>query len=394
VKSTPVVNLAEYERRFRRAGLPLFIEDRSAREDIFNRAAPLLGLVFIGEMLGAGDLDWTWWQNLLAVAGGLAILLAALALLNVARGRRFSAIPDRLGYSELAAFLLIPALLPLIFGGQLGSALATAAANLLLLLLIYAIVGLGVMAIVRWALDRLAAQLVSALSLIARAVPLLMIFALLSFTTQEIWEIFSSPRFGIYALTVGLFVALGSIFLAVRIPSEARELERDAGESGKPLERMQLFNVGLVMFTSQALQVVIVSIVVGVFFAAFGVLAIDAAIQAGWANEPVNVILDFPLFGERLELTEESLRVAGGLAAFTGFYFAVAMLTDSTYREQFLDELTSEMRVSFHDRAEYLRLRGAGPEPAPPSITWSWRRPPRLAGSTAASASWSRTSSS
>ena len=48
--------------------------------------------------------------------------------------------------------------------------------------------------------------------------------------------------------------------------------------------------------------------------------------------------------GDQFELTEELLRVAGGLAAFSGFYFAVAMLTDSTYREEFLDELTAEMR--------------------------------------------------
>ena len=52
----------------------------------------------------------------------------------------------------------------------------------------------------------------------------------------------------------------------------------------------------------------------------------------------------FSLGGDHFELTEELLRVAGGLAAFSGFYFAVAMLTDSTYREEFLDELTDEMR--------------------------------------------------
>ena len=354
-----MTELQDYELRFRRAGLPLFIEDRSAREDIFNRAAPLLGLVFIGEMLGAGQLDWSWWQNLLAVAAGLAILLAALAALNLARGRRFAAIPDRLGYTELAGFVLIPALLPLIFGGQLGSAVATAGANVLMLLLVYAVLGLGLTAILRWAFDRLAGQLVSALSLIARAVPLLMIFALLSYPTQEVWEIFSSEAAGIYATTIVLFVALGAVFLVVRLPSEARGLERDAGEGGRPLDRPQLFNVGLVMFTSQALQVAIVSLVVGVFFAAFGLLAIDQSIQSGWVDHSPNVLFHLHLFGDRLELTEESLRVAGGLAAFTGFYFAVAMLTDNTYREQFLDDLTSEMKVSFRERAEYLRLREA-----------------------------------
>jgi hypothetical protein len=53
------------------------------------------------------------------------------------------------------------------------------------------------------------------------------------------------------------------------------------------------------------------------------------------------------------------LNVARG-RRFSGFYFAVAMLTDSTYREEFLEELSEEMRQSFRARAEYLRLR-AGP---------------------------------
>jgi hypothetical protein len=80
--------LAPYERRFRRAGLPLFIVGYSPFEDVFTRAVPLLGLVFVIEMLGAGDLDWSVWANLAAVAGGLAILVAGVALVNRRRGRR------------------------------------------------------------------------------------------------------------------------------------------------------------------------------------------------------------------------------------------------------------------------------------------------------------------
>jgi hypothetical protein len=63
--------------------------------------------------------------------------------------------------------------------------------------------------------------------------------------------------------------------------------------------------------------------------------------------------------GDEFELTERLLRVAGGLAAFSAFCFAVAMLTDSTYREEFLEELTDEMRVSFTDRERYLGVRSA-----------------------------------
>ena len=349
--------LRGYELGFRREGLPLFSEDISAWEDIFNRAAPLLGLVLLGELLGAGNLDWTWWQNVLAVTGGLAILLLAIAVLNRARGRSFSAIPRRLGKTELAAFILIPAVLPVIFGGQVGSAVVTAGANLLLLLLIYAVVGLGLISIIRWVLARIIAQLRSAFTLLARAVPLLAIFVLLSFPTQELWGIFSDPTRGIYAVILGLLALLAAAFLAVRLPQEARGLEREVGQDAAPLSRRQLFNVELVMFVSQAVQVLLVSLMIALFLIVFGVLAVDENLRTQWLGSPGHELFHFHLLGERLELTSELVRVAVGLAAFSGFYFAIAMFTDSTYREEFLEELTSEMRRSFKDRGEYLRLR-------------------------------------
>jgi hypothetical protein len=355
--SSDAERLREYEHSFRRAGLPLFEEDVSPYEDIFNRAAPLLGLVLLGELLGAGNLDWSWWQNLLAVAGGLAILLAAVALANRARGLPLRAIPERLGKTELAGFVLIPAVLPLIFGGQVGSAVLTAGGNLLLLALIYAVVGLGLFSIVRWVLERIVAQLRSAFTLLARAVPLLAIFVLLSFPTQELWEIFSNPTRGIYAVILGLLALLGAAFLAVRLPREARAVEREVGQESAPLRGAQLFNVELVMFVSQAIQVLLVSLMIGVFLTVFGVLAVDDSIRTDWLGVPGRELFHFHLFGERLELTSQLLRVAAGLAAFSGFYFSIAIFTDSTYREEFLGELTSEMRRSFKDRAEYLRLR-------------------------------------
>jgi hypothetical protein len=116
---------SQYESRFRRAGLPLFIEDRSATRDIFNRAAPLLALVFIGEMLGAIDLDWPLLQNVGAALGGLAILVGAFAVVNRFRRRPLLAVPENVGVPELLAFVLVPAVLPVIFGSQVTSAVVT-----------------------------------------------------------------------------------------------------------------------------------------------------------------------------------------------------------------------------------------------------------------------------
>ena len=352
--------VAELERGFRRSGLPLFIEDYSASTDVFNRVVPLLGLVFLGELLGALNLEWSALANIAAALGGLGILLAGVALANARDDRPLLGVPQRVGKTELAAFVLLPAVLPLVFGGQWRSAIATAIGNVLLLALIYGVVGYGLTSIFRWVLGRLAGQLRSSLGLIAKALPLLLIFALLSFMAQESWQIFPGVTTPIYFLIVGLFVALGSLVLMVRIPEEARLLERETGEGAPGLNRRQRLNVGLVMFVSQATQVLIVSLALGGFFVAFGLLAINDEVRASWLGDPGNELIGFDLFGEHLELTEELLRVAGGLAAFSGFYFAIAIFTDSTYREEFLNELTGEMRASFRARAEYCRLRGEG----------------------------------
>ena len=161
-----------------------------------------------------------------------------------------------------------------------------------------------------------------------------------------------------YFCTIGLFVLLGSAFLFVRVPLETRRLERDAG-AGPPLRGAQRFNVGLVLFVSQALQVLFVSLAIGIFFTVFGVLAINEETRDRLDRRRRHKRRLVHARGHRLRTHPELLRVAGGLAAFSGFYFAVAMLTDSTYREEFLTELTAEMSESFKARAAYLRIVGA-----------------------------------
>jgi hypothetical protein len=226
-------------------------------------------------------------------------------------------------------------------------------------LLAYGTIGFGLVSIVRWAAGRLGSQLVASLELLARAVPLLLIFALVLFINTEMWQVFAFMPDAFLWLTGGLMVGLGSLFLAFRLPREVGVLERDTA-TGPPLERAQRINVGLVMFVSQALQVLFVTFSIALFFVVFGALAIGPTVRESWLGSPGDELLTFELFGSSGAITAELLRVSGGIAAFSGLYYAIALLTDSTYREEFLDELTSEMRESFRERAEYLRLRGAG----------------------------------
>ena len=190
--------------------------------------------MFLAEVFGALNLDWSVWANVAAVAAALAVILVAISALNRARGRPAAAIPQDVGPVELTGFVLVPALLPLIFGGQWVSATVTAAGNLFLLGLIYAVVGLGLVSILRWTLGRLVGQLRASLELFARAVPLLMIFSVVLFLTAEVWQVFTTVELASLAILTGLFVVLGTTFLIARLP---REVARSSARRMPPRPR-------------------------------------------------------------------------------------------------------------------------------------------------------------
>ena len=345
------VDVQDYERRLRRAGLPLLIEDYSAQEDIFNRAIPFLALVFLAELGSASNLEWSLWANVAAMLGGLVILLAPIAALNVHRGQRSYALPRRLGYPELAIFVVVPPLLPLIGGGQVGSAAATLVGNLLLLGLIYVVVGYGVPSILRWAVVRVFGQLASALTMLARAIPLLLFFALVLFINTEMWQVFGGIDDGDLIGVIALFVGLGCVFLVVRLPWEVRYLEE--GEHVEPrLTRRQRLNVGLVMFVSYALQTLIVSLAVAIFFVLFGLLTISPDVTQQWIGTDGDAV--WTIGGTAI--TAELLRVSAAIASFSGLYYSISVLTDATYRTEFLGEFEQSLRQTFALRAEYLAV--------------------------------------
>ncbi|MEA2424062.1 MAG: hypothetical protein QOH13_472, partial [Thermoleophilaceae bacterium] len=316
----------------------------------------ILAFVFIAEMLGAVKLDWSPLANVGAALGGLVILVGSFGVLNRVRGRRFLALPERVGRTEMALFVLLPALLPVIFGGQVRSALVTMGGNALLLLAVYLVIGYGLASTIRWGIVRLLSQLALSVATLARAIPLLLLFALVLFMTTEMWQVASTVTPGVLLLIGAMLIAFGTLFLIAELPAEVRSLEREHSPAA-PLSRRQRINVGLLIFTSHALQVLIVALAMGGFFVAFGAIAIRPEVLATWTGAPGHEVVAFNFLGERAVVTEELLRVAGAIAAFSGLYYAIAVLTDATYRAQFLDRLTRDLSQTFQARLRYLELR-------------------------------------
>lgn len=370
------------ERWFTKRGIPHFIDDYRASEDVFTRALPVLGLVFVLEIFGAANLEWGWAANLAAIVAAVAGIVAVWALVNRARGERWSKLPERVGPAELAVFVLVPTALPLVFGGQVGSALASFVGNLVLLAIVYLVTSYGLVPLTRWALGESKREIGTVLGLFGRALPLLLLFSVALFINTEVWMVSASLSVPLFWVTIAFFVLVGTGFLLIRLPSELGRLREqlagpelavacegtpmaataaalvDAGDVAPvPLTRRQQGNVLLVLLFSQGVQVVLVTLAMAAFFFTFGLVAIRPPVVAAWLGDiETQVLASWEIGGQPFEITRALINVAGFLGALSGFYFTVYVITDSTYRAEFFSEILDEVRQSLAVRNAYLAL--------------------------------------
>jgi hypothetical protein len=346
--------ILELEDTFRREGLPNLIVGRSLAEDL-RSVVPILGLVFVIELAFALALPSAW-QTTVAVVVGAVVVTAAFGVSNALRRRRVVSLPERVGVGESLLFVLVPAVVTAVLGDGTATALVLALVNVGVLLLAYLVVVFGVLAIVRWAVVRLFAQLAASRTVLVRAVPLLLFFSLVMFFTTEIWQVFTTTGSGLYWTAIGLFGVLGLLFLTVSLPGIVRQTESDLELGNVALRRRELLNLEAVALSSEVLQVLFVSVAVWLFYVVLGTLLVSAEVRGAWLGQADHVVWELAWMGERAQVTSELLRVATGVAAFSGLYYAVAILVDPAYRDQFVDSFGTELRATFEQRTEYHRL--------------------------------------
>lgn len=372
------------ERWFVRRGVPHFVVDYSATGDILTRAAPVLVLVFLISAISAGDLDWSWWALILASLGGLAILVVAWGLVNLGRGRRFLALPERIGAVEIGVYLLVPALLPLFFGGDWRGAVITFVSLSIILGIVYLTAAYSLIELAIWSVAQLIRTLGRTLRLFTRGLPLLLIGFMFIFINAEAWQSAGTLDSGLLVFASLALAALAALFLATQIPNEMRDLgsftswaeaaalceEAPVDVDGPlpgtapdppPLRRRERFNVWLVFFVSQMARLVLVSALVGLLFVGLGLVLIQPDTVELWIGAPPDILLTITIGSNTLHLSRELLQVSGFLAAFAAVYFSVYAATDTSLRVEFFEGTVGEMRQNLAVRAVYrLRLSGAG----------------------------------
>lgn len=366
------------ERWFITEGVPHFIEDYSASHFVLTRAAPVLVLYLVATTVLAMRLDATFGANVVALGLSIAVVLGGWAALNVLRGRPWRTLPHHVGLPETLAFLLLPAVPPIVLGLQLSDALTAVVESALFLAVVYVATSYGLVAIVRWALRRLRSQLGDLSRLLTRALPLLMVFIVFVFVQDDTWRMAYAMGGAGLLIVVTLFLALAVLFLVGQLAPEIRRLTlggaawqetlalaretpaapfcddvRDTTPVSTPLRWHEWVNVGLVVVFGQFLQIALVTVVLVIGLIVFGGLLIPAWLQSEWAGAAVPVLVSVTLLGREFALTGVLLTVALTLGAFCGLYFTVSAMSDATYRAEFFSEADHELKRVFAVRSVY-----------------------------------------
>lgn len=376
--------LNDTEDWFVRNGIPHFIDDFKASEDVWTRAIGLLTFVFFSELFLTFGNDVEGWQQFGAFLGGLCVIFGAVVAVNRFRGRRAFARPNDIGVGELGLFVMIPPVLALI-GGHRDTVefLGVVLLNVAVLMVVYLVVSWGLFPMARWGLQAMWSHLTHVLQLLGRILPLMLLFSAFLFLNAEIWQVVNDFSLPLFAIVIGALALIGLTFLVGAMQGAIHELRYfDAWDEvakelahtpletydisdfeGRPLQvplgRAARTNLTLRVVVGLTAQVLLVTLLIFAFYVMFGVLTVRSDTMLQWTTLESTTDVEFAtftLFGSAIILTKLHLVAAGFVAAFSGLQFAVSLVTDQAYQEQFVAESNAEVREALAVRAAYLYL--------------------------------------
>jgi hypothetical protein len=251
----------------------------------------------------------------------------------------------------------------------------------------YAVTALGARPILTWAVARTVGGLRHLLPMIARSLPLLVVFVLFLFINAEVWHVAANLDGAVLWLVVVLFLGLGTAFFVMRLPDEIDRADDEldderivtvtrgtpvAGEvaavaAARPglltaetvLTRFERTNLMLALVVVQLSQVLLVALSLLLFLLGFGTLAMRREVVEAWIGERTTHLSGLE------NLSVELFQVSVFLAAFSAFYISVTAVTDDAYRGAFFTGVMEELERSIAVRAAYhavRQTRGGAPD--------------------------------
>jgi hypothetical protein len=375
------------ERWFVRQGLPHLIDQYSVREDVLTRMVPFLGLVvFLELFLVFGD-RWSGVGQAVAFLGGVALVLGAFVAVNRLRGRPAWMMPDTAGAPGLVLFFVLTAIPTAIGadGARSENLLYVLGFNLVILAVGFVLTAWGIIPMLRWSLGQVWAQMNDIANLAMKSLPILLIFSAFIFLNAEMWQVANDFTLPYFACVGGVVVLIGSAFVMVSVRRITVDLARfsrwadvrpfcdatpvadvvpadDAPAPDAPLlGRRAEWNVALLLFVSQAIQILLVAVVITAFYLLFGLLTVRETTLLQWTTATeltgdTDWAARWSVFGSELIFTRQLVLVSAFIGIMSGLQFAVQVVTDEAYRSEFAEGMTAEIREALAVRAVYHRV--------------------------------------
>jgi hypothetical protein len=305
-------HLDDVEKWFVKRGLPHFIENYRATEDVFKRALPLFVALVLFQMgLELTSKSVTWADRGVGAAIGLGAMLVIFLVANLIRQpHAWYRLPRVIGIPEITLLVVLGPTVGKLSHASWKAVTADGIANVVVLGVAYALVSYAMLPVVLWALRHSVRELGNLVNLASKALPMLALFGTFLFLNVDMWHIASSfeKRSQLWWTTLFFGVIIFG-FLMVRLPGEVRQLSGDytreavaAAASDTPLarhldelddelpqlttNRRQQINMLFVLAFTQIIQILLLAVVVFVYFVSLGKLAVNNGQVADWLRTP------------------------------------------------------------------------------------------------------------
>jgi len=236
-----------------------------------------------------------------------------------------------------------------------------------------------------WSSVQMWARIGDVASLAMKSLPTLVLFSAFIFLNAEMWQVANDFTLPYFAFVVALIFSIGGTFVAVSVRRLTLDLARfsnwgeisdlvsespvaglvpDEQLSAPPddalLGRGATFNVGLLLFVSQAVQILLVAGAITAFYIIFGMFTVRENTLLQWTTvseltRQADWAVRVPLFGSEVLFSRQLVVVAGFIGVISGLQFAVQLVTDESYRAGFAADMADEVREALAVRAVYLR---------------------------------------
>lgn len=373
------------ERLYRRHGLPNLIEGYAAFDDVLTRVAPFLMLVFVVNIV-TSTIDHGAWAAVLGIAVGLAVVFGVHALVQHGKGLSMWARPTRVGPVLIALWLVVPfGVRWLIGGASIWRSLLwlLGGVGILGVATLFATFGLGSMTL--WALRQIRLHISSVSEVLIKTLPLLLLTVLFFFFGAEAWQLMHNLPTARFLGGLSAFAVFGSALLIATILRTTEDVTRfetwadvhtHAAETGAinlpelpagtPISerypRRVRANIDLVLFFSQAIQVLLVFLSVAVTIVGIGLLVVRPATIVAWIGSEPDYLTDH--LGARDHfphtVTSELIKVSLFVAAFAAVQFAVQIASEGSSAHRVLEESVRSIRRALAVRLLRGQALGAG----------------------------------